>query len=347
MIVTLSILLVLSMALMKTFESRSVEVAHLSNEIHRFQAESLARSLFRAALSSIQEKGLMAVRKNIGHLPAGIPFSLESGHFSNLVIAPIDYRFNLNKLFYPSSDPDRATIFYNIIQDIRSRSENEDAYFALMEHDIHPILSALNDWCDSDDFPDEAYQDGIEMYPFEEPPFEIKNSYFDFLSEVKLIPRFKSLNLSHHELHSNFRVNKGGDLEFIDINLASEDEISGFLKNYGNLYDYRTVYENRIEIAAIAKEDMPLSWEPKYPLDVDPYSHSSDWRQELENLGIYTQMTAKEKGLFKAKSNHIEISFMVLVGNIHLKLYSIVKLHYDSVKKDVIEHFTILSFTYQ
>ena len=347
MIVTLSILLVLSMALMKTFESRSVEVAHLSNDIHRFQAESLSRSLFRATLSAIRQKGLLAVRHAIGSLPAGIPVFLESGYFSDLAVLPIDHRFNLNKSFLPISDPDRGTIFYNVVQGIRSRSENEEIYFELMEHDVYPLLSALNDWYDSDDIPDDAYQDGIEMYPFEEPPFEIKNGYLDFLSEVKLIPRFRELGLSHRELHRHFRANKGGDLEFIDINLASEDEISAFLNNYENLETYRTVYENRIEIAEIAKQDMPLSAKAKYPIGSEPYGRSSEWRRELESLGVFSLLTAKEKELFRLKTDHIEISFVVSVGNVSLRLNSTVKLHYGGSKKDKIERFTILSLSYR
>ncbi len=345
MIVTLTILLMLSVALMKTFESRSVEVAHLSNDIHRFQAESLARSLFRATLSSIQQEGLFSVQNVLSLMTKGEnSFPFENGFCSDFTLTPIDYRFNLNKLFSPQT-PDHAIIFFNIIQDILAQSADENrAAFNLSDYDIFPVLSAINDWRDTDDFPDEEYQEGIEQYPLDELAFEVKNSSFDVLSELKLIPRFKDLNLTDHELHSFFRV-KGAE-EFIDINLASQNEIVNFLSLYREVEGYETVYDYRNEIAEVAKQDIPLSGEPKYPLTVDTKNSSSQWRQDLESINIIT-LTSNEQDLFKAKTNHLEISYVVTVGNINLRLNSIVKLNYSSDEEDKIERFDILSFGYR
>ena len=341
-IITLSILLVLSISLMKILESRTVEVAHLNNNINRFHAKSLARSLFRAILSSIRKQGLVVVKMGLERLPPQLPNILESGSFSNLVVRPIDHRFSLNRKFTQIADQDRARIFFNIIKNMRSESEN----YSLTEDDIYPVLSALNDWWDADDFPDDQYHDGIETYYQEELRFEIKDSMFDFLSEMKLIPRVRELKLSYRKLRSHFRV-KGAVQMFIDINLASEQEISDFLQKYADLDSYLVVYENRLAIAEIAKQNMPSTLEPKYPLGVDPNSSSSVWRQELESLGIYAQMDSKEKKLFKTKSNHIEIDYTISSGNISLGLNSIVKLHYGGAKGDKVERFEILSYSYR
>ncbi len=54
LIMTLSIILFMSIALMRTFENRNVEVALLENTIRRFQAESISRSVLRAILIAIK-----------------------------------------------------------------------------------------------------------------------------------------------------------------------------------------------------------------------------------------------------------------------------------------------------
>ncbi|MBU3915159.1 hypothetical protein KKA14_06455, partial [bacterium] len=99
LLMSLSIILLLSIALMKTFESRSVEVAHLENSLQRFQAETLSRSIYRAILIAIKTKGLVSIVQNKKSW-FGIPFPLqETQYFQLNEIRPIDHCFNLNWKF--------------------------------------------------------------------------------------------------------------------------------------------------------------------------------------------------------------------------------------------------------
>ena len=95
LIMALSIILLLSITLMKTFENRSVEVAHLANSLQRFQAESLSRSVLRAILITIKTKGLVFIMGN-KEFWYGIPYPLQDDQYFQITeIKPVDHRLIL------------------------------------------------------------------------------------------------------------------------------------------------------------------------------------------------------------------------------------------------------------
>lgn len=347
LLLTMSILMVLSIALIKIFEDRSLEVAHLENSTQQFKAESVARSVFRVLLTAIKEKGLYPVFRASKSIPAGIPINvIDQGSFSELSIQPIDHRFHLNDLFQ-AKDPDRATIFKNVLIQCQQENniEEDETYFELNEQDVFGIISAINDWRDEDSEPDEEYMDGIEYYGFEKHPFEIKNSSFDYISEIKLIPRIARLNISDFILKKYFRVSEDRNLEdFLDINLKSKEEIIQFLKRYDDVLDFETVVANAEVIADIITQNTDSPTDPKYSISEDISSATGQFRTEMEQEGFWPGFTDKEVALFKVQTNYIELRYKISVDRYQLSVYALLKINYSNQKGDI-ANFDIYTFS--
>ena len=108
LLISLSIVTLLSIALMSAFENRTVEVAHLENSLERFQAETLSRSVLRATLLAIKQQGLVNIVKN-KQAWQNLPIPIQNGTFQIQEIQPIDHLFNLNTRFRMGDE--RSTIF--------------------------------------------------------------------------------------------------------------------------------------------------------------------------------------------------------------------------------------------
>ncbi|MCP4753189.1 MAG: hypothetical protein GY866_20050 [Proteobacteria bacterium] len=346
LLMALSVILVLSTALMKTFENRAVEVVHFQNTLQRFQAETLARSVFRAILIAIKEKGLIFVVNSQKKMP-GVSLPIQDGTFQIHEIESLDHRFNLNYRF--KSDGPRASVFSNIVER-RPREENEpDDVF---QEDIHAAMSAINDWTDTDDDQDQEFLYDFEQYPQEEPAFEVKNQVFNRLSELKILPPFRKLGLSTEYLEENFRVH-GGE-EKIDINLAEPGDVKAFLERYENVEGYQAAYDNRElldEIATGGEEEeeeeeetlgLPSS-EPRFP---PPLGRNSNWGLKLYAVGLWSLLNAPgQKTPFSARTEYLAIRYSIQVDRITIVVKSIVHLLYRSSKSTEIKGIEILRFS--
>lgn len=342
LLMSLSIILLLSIALMKTFESKSIEVAHLDNNLQRFEAETLSRSVFRAILLAIKEKGLIPIVRN-KNLWSGVRLPLGNGSFQIQVIEPIDHRFNLNQKF--KFDDPRVDIFFNLVAQYQAKKEEGINIF---QEEIFVVASAVNDWIDVDKDPDEQFLYDSERYLDQEPEFEVKNRYFDFLSELKIIPAIRKLGFQTNDFEQIFRVH-GGIGSFININLAAKDDIEIFLERFENVEGYAKVYDNRVKLAEIIDDQGADSMNNQALFNLVPrfvpplYDRKSKWKLLLDEAG-FDELSQQEEDLFRAITTYLSIKFSVLVGRVTVKVKSIVAVAYIK-NSTVIKKFTIHEFS--
>ncbi len=352
LLMTLSIIMILSIALMKTFENRSVETAHLANSLQRFQAETLSRSIFRAVLISIKTKQLLFVIKNTDSWK-GVPIPIRNNQYFQInKIEPLDHLFNLNRRFRP--DDPWPRVFLNMINGFRD--ENDPLNIPLEIEDINPVLSAINDWIDWDSEPDDQFGYSYEEYQEMTPEFLVKNRGLDRLSEAKLIPPFKELGLTHDEIRSNFRVfliDKSSEKQFIDVNLATEDEMIAFLEFFKDVDvdKFPNLYDKRAEIAALlTTRDEELGYDeltagvfepkPRFPHPIE--KTNSRWRKRLNDENI--TLNGDEHELFSGRTKHLLISYSLAVGDVIVTTEAIVEIIYASEKDTRINGFNVLSY---
>lgn len=332
LLMSLSVILLLSVALMKTFEKRSLEVAQLGHNLDRFQAENLSRSGLKLILYAIRKAGLVTMNAYLTQLKE-IDFPVGNGTMKILEITPIDHRFNLNVKINREDDP-RVSVFSNLVS--MSRALQEDLSY-LSQENTNEALSAIIDWIDIDDTRDEIFLYDAEMYPHEEPAFEVKNREFDRLSEVRLLPTFRNLGMKPGFLENHFRVSDNSETEFVDVNLTSLEVIRQFLKRYEDVEGYPHMLQHQEEILQIIESrrmaGIEVSTDGFTPVEaVFPAKEfQRDWNLDLENIGI--NLNEKEKDLFKPYSNNLFIHYRVTVGVVTLSIRSMVQVSYRDPNK--------------
>jgi len=353
LLMTLSIILFVSVALMKTFESRSVEMAHLGNTFQRFQAETLSRSALRTILMTIIKSRKLSVVMNEKDRWQGIPFPIENGIFQINEIKSIDHYFNFNafRYFDPNSENsvDRiaAETFRNMVNQY---TENQKDIIEIFESDINAAMSGINDWTDIDQDSDQAFGNDFEQYPQQGSYFEVKNRDFDRISELKMIPSFQKLGLPYDYLKDNFRV-IGLDEPSIDINLATVSELESFLERYEGIDEYKTINERRSQLVEIIEtvdkelkdniQSNPFGESVRFPPPL--YGENSVWKRELDRRDI---SLGGNDVLFSADSEYLRIEFSVKVDRITINAESIVKLVYPKQGKDLnISQISIIEYT--
>ena len=109
----------------------------------------------------------------------------------------------------------------------------------------------------------------------------------------------------------------------IDLNISSQEQILKFLERYKDVEVYRKVYDNREELAEIAKRDISEPFLPKYKTVT---GRNSSWVEELKSNGI--ELSGKELDLFTEKSEYLSISYTVRLAKATYNVYSLVKLSY-------------------
>lgn len=349
LLMTLSVILILSIALMKTFESRSVETAHLANNLHRFQAETLSRSVLRSVLVAIKTKGMVFVNQN-KMMWQGVPFPINNDQYFQIrEIIPLDHLLNLNQRFRP--DDPWPQVFANILNTIRAKQD--PLYTEIEASDVHPVLAAINDWIDSNTDPDDQFVlDDYEEYYESQPEFSVKNAGLDRLSEVKLIPSFRELKLSQEEIQDNFRVfaiDKDSEKIFIDVNLATASELTRFIDLFKNSKKHPTVYDSKetlLEIVANRDDELGYS-SSNAVLDPDPrFGHpiadsGSSWREALDSAGVVFK--TDELDLFSGRSKHLRIAYSLNVADVIVVTTAIVEILYEGQKSTKIKGFEIIS----
>lgn len=346
LLMSLSVILLLSIALMKTFEKRSLEVAQLGQNLDRFQAENLSRSGLKLILFSIKKAGLVTVNGYLEQLKE-IEFPIGNGTMKIREITPVDYRFNLNTKIKSDTDP-RIAVFNNIIAFAK---EEANEYNYLSAGNANEALSAVIDWTDKDEQMDSIFLIDSEQYPREEPEYSVKNREFDRLTEVRLLPAFRELGFSRAFLGQHFRVTEpsGEDWEeFVDINLTPEATINQFLNGY-DIQDekYKNVFDRKEDILRIitdGRSHITISESADFtevPIPFPPNKLKQTFWKNLEIEGI--ELTSDEKELFKSYSNHLFIHYQVFVGRVTLNVQSMVQVDYTDLNKNLdIKELTIL-----
>jgi type II secretory pathway component PulK len=343
LLISLTVILLLSIALMKNFEKRSVEVAHLGNNLERFQAESLSRSVFRVILTAIKVQGLINLLGNRSYWQ-DIDFSLGNGFFKIKEVTPIDHRFNLNWQIQDGNDH-RIDVFENMV---RTNIELLGGYNYLSEENSKEALSAIIDWTDGDSNMDEIFRYGPEEYHGEAPAFSVKNREFDRLSEVKLLPSFRSLGITADYLRSNFRVLGQYD-EYIDVNLVNEKDFKDFLGRYKDVAEYPNLFEQQNQIWEIIENQRSVgsSENSSGPREIStPFpakGFGKVWNGALVDNGINLSLEEKDSDLFRAYSENLVIRFQVQVGKATVNIRSTVQIKYRKDSLDI-EKLGILSF---
>ncbi len=350
LLMSLSVILLLSIVLMQSFENRSVEVKHLENSQNFFQASILSRSAFRILLSIVKEQGVYGLHVYSNRLQ-GMPVPLEDlgEHvlISQLEIKSLDHLYNINKKL-KTSDRENIDVLRNLIE-LLKQDESADSDLYELEEQIINFTSALIDWTDTDSDLDITidYGSGGEDYYEANPTFEVKNREIEFLDELNLIPSFRALNLSKQKIANNFRpfYSKTNVTEAIDINLASKEEIVNFLKRYQT---FSTKYPNIItyvdDIAALAKdeEDSEYSVNPEAKYEGKLYK-GSRWQEEIESItGV---LALEEQKLFSFRTHLLKIRYDLYSNNTLVSVESVLGLQYSSDdKKNDIDKITILGF---
>lgn len=332
LIMTMSILMVLSIALIQIFEDRSLEVAQQENSTQQFKAESLARSVFKVLLATIKDKGFYwVVTANRRYQEFGISIDLiEQGTLADLSIQPIDSRFDLNQRF-KNDDSGREIIFKNILIQcqLENNTQETETYFELNDQDVYKVISAINDWRDDDEELYDEYGEGSEYYSAMENPFEIKNSSLDYVSEIKVIPSVNQLKFSDYIIKKYFRVSslRTPD-EFININLVSKeevDEVFSFLTRYNDVPTYETVVANAERIVALlVQKNAEPSNGYKDGLPIESYQDTKGFFKEMEQEGVLFSETGKK--LFKTESKFVTVKYTILVDQYQLRVDSLIEL---------------------
>jgi hypothetical protein len=351
----LSVIMLLSIALVKTFENRTIETVHLANSLQRFQAETLSRSIFRALLLTVKTKGLLFVEKN-RLLWQGVPVPLNDGQYFQIKeIKPIDHLFNLNRKFLEKEKDLWPVVFANIVN--RYKLAQDPLAPETTTDDVKPILSAINDWTDPDDDPDTEFLYNNEAYRDAIPEFLVKNRGLDRLSELKLLPAFQELGFKEVVLKNKFRifpVENDSNKQFIDINLAAPEEVEQFLEQFENVEKYPNLFDSRTAISGILEaRDEELAEQQGEGGILDPKSRfsslarGSQWETKLEQAGVKLNAETGENEFFSTRTKLVAISFSVTVLRVTINTEAIVETDYESTTDNNlnIKSFTILQYS--
>ena len=308
-------------------------------------------------------------------LPAGVISDFPDVTFYTPYIRPIDHLYNLNRIQTPpfrtvnpesKSDVHLANQFINILNkwNLSSKSDNRDTLFTKnMKFDNNEILklyAAIFDWIDKDSY---IYDSSIygaigaekDTYIFSEPQIEIKNGYFDQLSEIMLINIIKEKGIPKTFWAESFTTFPVGNKYVsssnhtsinprININLATFEEIVEFLEQYDQQTNYfinysqsnfennysQNFYQNRIEIAE------ELTKLPRIKLK------KNDIKNKLRNI---TQYYSKGDEYFTPYSYWYEIHLKTEISKVIADLKAIISVERNldtgRVKEIIIHDFLL------
>ena len=309
-------------------------------------------------------------------LPAGVISDFPDVTFYTPYIRPIDHLYNLNRIQTPpfrtvnpesKSDVHLANQFINILNkwNVSNKSDNRDTLFMKnMKFDNSEILklyAAIFDWMDKDSY---IYDSSIygaigaekDTYIFSEPQIEIKNGYFDQLSEIMLINIIKEKGIPKTFWAESFTIFPVGNKYVsssnhtsinprININLATFEEIVEFLEQYDQQTNYfinysqsnfennysQNFYQNRIEIAE------ELTKMPRIKLK------KNDIKNKLRNI---TQYYSKVDEYFTPYSYWYEIHLKTEISKVIADLKAIISVERNvdtGIAKEIIIHDFLLN----
>jgi len=309
-------------------------------------------------------------------LPAGVISDFPDVAFYSPYIRPIDHLYNLNRIQTPpfrtvnpesKSDVHLANQFINILSKWNLSSKSNDGNSLITSNnkfdnnEIITLYAAIFDWMDKDsNIYDSSIYGAIgaekDAYIFSEPPIEIKNGYFDQLSEIMLISAIKEKNIPQKFWDKNFTTFPVGNKYVsssnhtsikprININLATFEEIVEFLEQYDQQTNYfinysqsnfennysQNFYQNRIEIA---KELTKL---PRIKLK------NNDIKNKLRNI---TQYYSKADEYFTSYSYWYEIHLKTEISKVIADVKAIISVDRNEdtgIAKEIIIHDFLLN----
>lgn len=247
LLLALTIVVVLTVFLSELFLDTGLEVRAIQNARDATQAQSLARSAFKAVERALKQQGeqdFVTGFRQVDALLKLSPVPFEAGLLTQLQVTSLDGLFNVNELGSMQQNSAqnslRWALFRNALTAIPIPSEQEGQNAPpLSEIQMLSLYSALVDWIDADDVEYGALGGrGAEkqMYGSNvQPEYEIKNALLDRLEEMRLIQGFVEAHVPWAELEKRFVAlpksgSAGGYLpEKLDVNLASREQIARYL----------------------------------------------------------------------------------------------------------------------
>jgi hypothetical protein len=244
LLLALVIVVVLTAFLSELFLDTGLEVRAIQNSRDATQAQSLARSAFKAverALKEQSEQDFVTGFRQVEALLKLSPVPFEAGLLTQLRVTSLDGLFNVNALgsIRQNSGQDSQcwALFRNALAAIPIPSEQEGQIAPpLSDNQMLSLYAALVDWIDVDE---NIAQGGRgaekQMYGSNvRPEYEIKNASLDRLEEMRLIQGFVDTHLPWPELEKRFVAlptsgSTGGCVEKLDVNLASRAQIARYL----------------------------------------------------------------------------------------------------------------------
>ncbi len=315
-----------------SFEKTSIELKLAENDRQSFRQERLGIAVLRATVATISEIGANHLYYFAGNLPTDVPINFfEDDQVSSIKgfkIRSLDRFFYINHInlnFRSDVVLGQISIFRNILEQFPS-SENREFESSY----INNFIGELADWVDQDsNVTGENFLIGQEYYPNAQPLFTIKNAPIDVLSEILLIPSFHKMNILEDDqtiFDLPLRVAKLNnpdsqcDIGPINLNMLPPDKKKAeqIILQYINWSQginlnqcgYRLMYENRFRLAESIGTFVHKKITPPYQT---PINQDQNWDSQVNLLG---EQNAKSKflGLFSAKSNLVEINFIILDG---------------------------------
>lgn len=252
LLLALVVVVVLTSFLSELFLDTGLEVRAIENFRDSAQAQTLARSAFKAvevALKQQPEKQFVFGFRQIASLMSLSSVPFESGLLTRLQVSSMDGLFNVNALgkIRPNTSEStlRWALFRNALAAIRMPSGPDGSTLPTpTDVQVIGLYSALVDWIDDDDT---EYVDlggrGAERrdYAAEGALYTIKNAPLDRLEEMRLVRGFDTIGLPWPEIENRFdalpsaSAPKGGGSylpEKLDLNLASREQLVAFLTEH-------------------------------------------------------------------------------------------------------------------
>jgi len=368
LIMTLSILLVMSIAASEVLEKTSIELKLLQNNRDQFQVEAYARSAFRAMLIFLSENGANKVALGF-HLLCQSTFgeceiAFEGASLLRLHIRSLDHLPVLN-LSYRHMDKVRA--FNKVAEQTLRQDEVFDDLLATR------TLGAIIDWSDEgDDFVSYNGLEGDEGASLfnEEPSLLIKNRGIDFPSELKAIPSARDLLVDKQSgrlkiqfvrnktdpgcgLSHPFNINMvvGGwkkdrkSLSKLGYQATIVDALSQYdgLDNAGCKFEKISIYGKDLaelvadRTAELSSLNLNLAYEEVAIAD------ENTWRSHVNSLPI---TPTEANGFFETFSKLIEITYSIEFGSVIKNVRSTLELKYEGdtgkIENVIIQSFDVI-----
>ncbi|MCH9044794.1 MAG: general secretion pathway protein GspK [SAR324 cluster bacterium] len=248
LLMALAVVMLLTVFMSEYFFATGLELRAMTTYREAQQARSLAKAVFKVAqIGMFQDevdffKGYRQVAELLQF--AAVPWA--DGLLISLEIAPQDHLYNVNQLsnLRPDepSDRGRSILFSNTIAELEIPGESpETEPQPLSDTTIAELYAALMDWIDAED---DTYiailgVQGAEAdaYLLSKPEYTIKNGMIDRLTEIRLVRGVGASRIPWGEWEARFaalpRTNPDAFYftEKINVNLASQQEITEFLEN--------------------------------------------------------------------------------------------------------------------